>query len=184
MPPEAMSLPARYYIDPDYYRAELDWFFYGRWFHAGRADEIPNRGDFLVREIAGESLIVVRDERGELRAFYNVCRHRGTRLTEGTIGDVRVDDPMSLPRLVIQSGRLSGRRSAHGRRAGFPPGRLPALPGQSSILGRAPVPQPGRKPGAAGRSDRWRWTNGSVLGEWSGFDWQDGSSMTWRPTGS
>jgi len=76
-----MSLPARYYIDPDYYQAELAWFFSGMWFHAGRSDEIPNRGDFLVREVAGESLIVVRAERGALRAFYNVCRHRGTRLT-------------------------------------------------------------------------------------------------------
>jgi glycine betaine catabolism A len=76
-----MSLPARYYTDPDYYRAELDWFFRDMWFHAGRADEIPDRGDFLVREIAGDSLIVVRGERGALRAFYNVCRHRGTRLT-------------------------------------------------------------------------------------------------------
>jgi glycine betaine catabolism A len=84
--PEAMSLPARYYIDPAYYRAELDWFFRGMWFHAGRADEIPNRGDFLVREIAGDSLIVVRGERGALRAFYNVCRHRGTRLTEERLG--------------------------------------------------------------------------------------------------
>ena len=64
--PEAMSLPARYYIDPDHYRAELDWFFRGMWFHAGRADEIPNRGDFVVREIAGDSLIVVRDEHGEI----------------------------------------------------------------------------------------------------------------------
>src|SRR4051812_20544649 len=80
--PEAKSLPARYYTDPDYYRAELEWFFFGMWFHAGRADQIPNRGDFVVREIAGESVILVRGERGEIGAFYNVCRHRGTRLSE------------------------------------------------------------------------------------------------------
>jgi Rieske 2Fe-2S family protein len=84
--PEAMSLPARYYTDPDYYRAELEWFFFGRWIHAGRADEIPNRGDFVVREVAGESLILVRGERGEIGAFYNVCRHRGTRLCEQRSG--------------------------------------------------------------------------------------------------
>ncbi len=82
----AISLPARYYTDPDYYRAELDWFFRDKWFHAGRADEIPNRGDFVVREVAGEGVIVVRDEDGALAAYYNVCRHRGTRLTAEQAG--------------------------------------------------------------------------------------------------
>ncbi len=72
------SLPARYYIDEEYYRAELEWLFLATWFHAGRAEDIANPGQFFVREIAGESLIVVRDDRQELRAFYNVCRHRGT----------------------------------------------------------------------------------------------------------
>jgi len=81
-----MSLPARYYTDPDHYRAELEWFFFGMWFHAARAHEIPGPGDFVVREIAGESLILVRDDRGALEAFYNVCRHRGTRLTEQPSG--------------------------------------------------------------------------------------------------
>ena len=56
------------------------------WVHAGRADEIPNPGDFLVREIAGESLILVRNNEGGLSAYYNVCRHRGTRLTEEKSG--------------------------------------------------------------------------------------------------
>jgi glycine betaine catabolism A len=75
-----MSLPSRYYIDPAYYRQELDWFFGGMWFHVGRADEIPKRGDFVVREIGDESLIVLRGDREEIKAFFNVCRHRGTRL--------------------------------------------------------------------------------------------------------
>jgi len=82
LPPEAMSLPARYYIDPEYFRSELESFFVGMWVHAGRADEIANPGDFIVREIAGESLILVRINEGTLGAYYNVCRHRGTRLTD------------------------------------------------------------------------------------------------------
>jgi glycine betaine catabolism A len=86
LPPQAKSLPARYYIDPAYYRSELEWFFFGMWVHAGRADEIPNPGDFLVRDVAGESLIVVRRGDGELSAYYNVCGHRGTRLTEEKSG--------------------------------------------------------------------------------------------------
>jgi Rieske 2Fe-2S family protein len=81
-----MSLPARYYIEPEYHRSELEWFFFGMWIHAGRADEIANPGDFVVRDVAGESLIVVRREGGGLSAHYNVCRHRGTRLTEDKSG--------------------------------------------------------------------------------------------------
>jgi glycine betaine catabolism A len=83
---EAMSLPARYYTDTDYYRSELESFFFGMWIHAGRAAEIPNPGDFVVREVAGESLILVRNIEGGLSAHYNVCRHRGTRLTEEKSG--------------------------------------------------------------------------------------------------
>jgi Rieske 2Fe-2S family protein len=84
--PAAMSLPARYYTDPDYFRAELEWLFLNKWFHAGRAEEIAEPGQFVVREIAGESLIVVRDENGAVRAFHNVCRHRGTRMVSECAG--------------------------------------------------------------------------------------------------
>jgi Rieske 2Fe-2S family protein len=75
-----LSLPSRYYVDPAYYREELEWFFGRMWFHAGRADELPDRGEFVVRQVGDEGLIVVRGERGEISAFFNVCRHRGTRL--------------------------------------------------------------------------------------------------------
>jgi Rieske 2Fe-2S family protein len=90
LPDTAKSLPARYYIDKDYYREELEWFFFAMWIHAGRASEIPEIGDFVVRDVCGESVIIVRHSEG-LRAFYNVCRHRGTRLTDlmsGTLGKV------------------------------------------------------------------------------------------------
>jgi Rieske 2Fe-2S family protein len=81
-----MSLPARYYIDEEYYRTELEWLFLDRWFHAGRTEEIPEPGQFVVRQVAGESIILLRDDQGELRAYYNVCRHRGTRLVDGCSG--------------------------------------------------------------------------------------------------
>jgi Rieske 2Fe-2S family protein len=83
----ARTLPARYYIDPEHFRRELERFFGSGWFCAGRADEIPDRGDYFLREVAGESLVVLRDDRGAIRSFFNVCRHRGTRLcveAEGT----------------------------------------------------------------------------------------------------
>ena len=84
--PTAMSLPARYYTDQKYYGAELEWLFLDKWFHAGRLEDISEPGRFVVRTIAGESLIVLRDDRGGVRAYYNVCRHRGTRLVDQCSG--------------------------------------------------------------------------------------------------
>ena len=70
---------------------ERERLFFGGWFCVGRADEVPSTGDYLVRDVAGESVFVVRNREGELRAFYNVCAHRGTRLLDqepacGTLG--------------------------------------------------------------------------------------------------
>jgi glycine betaine catabolism A len=64
----------------------METFFFESWICAGRADQIPNAGDYFLREIAGESIIVVRDESGGVAAFYNVCRHRGTRLCSSAEG--------------------------------------------------------------------------------------------------
>ena len=75
-----MTLPARYYTDPEVFGRELDTFFFATWISAGRAEQIPSPGDFFLRELAGESIIITRDPSGAIRAFYNVCRHRGTRL--------------------------------------------------------------------------------------------------------
>ena len=91
-PPGARTPPARFYIDPGLYRDEVERVFCRGWLHAGRADQIPKQGNYVLREIAGESLILVRDGAGEegggdIHAFFNVCRHRGTRLctaAEGT----------------------------------------------------------------------------------------------------
>lgn len=80
LPLDARTLPARYYVDPGYYLEERERFFAGLWTCVGREDEVPNPGDAILREVADESLIIVRGEDREIRAFYNVCRHRGTRL--------------------------------------------------------------------------------------------------------
>jgi glycine betaine catabolism A len=74
------TLPARYYTDPAIFHQELDTFFTQMWVCAGRAEQIPNAGDYFLAEIANESIIVTRDPSGALQAFYNVCRHRGTRM--------------------------------------------------------------------------------------------------------
>ena len=81
------TLPARYYTDPGVFRDELETFYFGSWICAGRADAIPNAGDYFLREIGGESVIVVRDGAGGVRAHYNVCRHRGTRMCTAPQGN-------------------------------------------------------------------------------------------------
>ena len=80
------TLPRRFYTDPDFYRAELERFYFKRWICAGRADQIPNAGDYFTRTLADESVIVTRDAAGEIHALFNVCRHRGTRLCDQADG--------------------------------------------------------------------------------------------------
>ena len=76
------TLPGRYYTSAEIYAEEQERIFTARWICIGRAAEIPMAGDYLLRTIASESVIVVRGRDGAVRAFYNVCRHRGTRLCE------------------------------------------------------------------------------------------------------
>ena len=78
----ATTLPGRYYTSPEIFAAEGERIFARAWLCIGRAETIPEPGDYVLAEVAGESVIVLRDRSGELRAFYNVCRHRGTRLCE------------------------------------------------------------------------------------------------------
>jgi Rieske 2Fe-2S family protein len=82
----ARTLDGKYFTSPEVYEQETQNIFRKEWICVGRASEIPTTGDFLVREFDGESLIIVRDENGKVGCFYNVCRHRGTRITEETCG--------------------------------------------------------------------------------------------------
>ncbi len=64
------------------YDDERERIWWGGWICIGRAEEIPQPGDYLVRDLAGESIIVTRNRAGDIRAFYNVCAHRGTKLLD------------------------------------------------------------------------------------------------------
>ena len=82
----ATTLPGRYYTSPEVFADEMERLFARRWLCVGREDEIAGPGDFVLRSVLGESIIVLRDRSGVVRAFYNVCRHRGTRLCEAPAG--------------------------------------------------------------------------------------------------
>src|SRR5256714_14423045 len=91
----ARTLPGRYYTAPEVFAAEQERIFQRNWICVGRDAALADPGDYLVVEIAGESLIVLRDQSGERRAYYNVCRHRGTRLCEAPRG--RLSETIQCP---------------------------------------------------------------------------------------
>jgi Rieske 2Fe-2S family protein len=76
----ARALDARWYHAPDVFAQERERIFARDWICVGRTEQLERAGDFVTAEIAGESIIVTRGADTRLRAFYNVCRHRGTRL--------------------------------------------------------------------------------------------------------
>ena len=78
----ARTLPGRYYTSPEIFAEEVERIFARRWVCVGRAAELSEPGDYFLADVAGESVIMLRDQGGTLRAHYNVCRHRGTRLCE------------------------------------------------------------------------------------------------------
>jgi glycine betaine catabolism A len=82
----AKSLPQKYFVSPEVFADERLKIFAEEWLLVGHQSQIPNAGDFFIATIANESLIVVRDQQSQIRAFYNVCRHRGSRLKEETCG--------------------------------------------------------------------------------------------------
>lgn len=86
LPSTAFTLPARYYTDAVLFAREEEVFFRRMWVCAGRLEDIPARGRYLTREYAGDSLLIVRSGETAVRAFYNICRHRGTRLCDQESG--------------------------------------------------------------------------------------------------
>src|SRR3981081_3345688 len=82
----AKTLPQRYFVSPEVFAEEREKIFSRQWELAGHLSQIPKAGDYLVQEVAGDSLIVLRDKDAVVRGFYNVCRHRGTRLKEDACG--------------------------------------------------------------------------------------------------
>jgi Rieske 2Fe-2S family protein len=84
--PGARTLPQHYFVSPEIFEKEQNVLFSKQWMLVGHQSQIAKAGDYLVQEVAGESLVIVRDQRATIRGFYNVCRHRGTRLKEDTCG--------------------------------------------------------------------------------------------------
>jgi Rieske 2Fe-2S family protein len=82
----ARVLPGTVFVDPAIFALEQSAIFASDWLCIGRGAELPAVGDYVVRELGGDSIIVIRAADGAPHAFYNVCRHRGSRLLESAAG--------------------------------------------------------------------------------------------------
>jgi len=76
-----------FYVAQQVFDADLARIFHRHWLFAGYAFEIAKPGDFFTYRVASESVIVLRDRQGEIRAFHNVCRHRGSRICKTETGN-------------------------------------------------------------------------------------------------
>jgi Rieske 2Fe-2S family protein len=77
------SLPSSYYQSGEIFAREKEKIFYREWFCAAREEQLQKPGDYLVLDVVGESILLVRTKDMEVKAHYNVCRHRGARLVPG-----------------------------------------------------------------------------------------------------
>jgi Rieske 2Fe-2S family protein len=112
--PGARTLPRACYVSPAVFADEQERISSRLWNCAGRASSLRQPGEYLVRDIAGESILVVRGVDGPLRAFFNVCRHRGTRLCSDAAGrfEGRIQCPYHAWTYALD-GRLVGAPHMH-----------------------------------------------------------------------
>jgi len=74
-----MSLEQAFHVDPDVYYLDIKRLWRKQWLFAAHTCELKNPGDFVTYNLDSDSLILVRTEKGDIRAFHNTCRHRGSR---------------------------------------------------------------------------------------------------------
>lgn len=83
-PSDSYTLPARFYHDPEIWEYEKAAIFYRSWYYAGHVSQVAESGEFLTVKIHEQNIFVARTRQGDLKAFYNVCPHRGHELVSGT----------------------------------------------------------------------------------------------------
>jgi glycine betaine catabolism A len=104
-PPQAglePTLPSSWYRSEKVFALEKERIFCRDWLCVARAEELAGPGAYRVLDVLGESILLVRNREGELRAFYNVCRHRGTRLCR--------DSAAGPANAAVLGGGISGGR--------------------------------------------------------------------------
>ena len=80
------SLPREYYFSEDRFKEEMIKVWGEQWIYVGHISQVPERGDYFTFDVANESLIITRSSQTEIKAFFNVCRHRGLKLCDKPSG--------------------------------------------------------------------------------------------------
>ncbi|MEH6589572.1 MAG: aromatic ring-hydroxylating dioxygenase subunit alpha [Halioglobus sp.] len=97
------TLPSSWYTDAPAFELEREHIFFREWICVGREEDLNGSGDHKVLDLYGQSILMLRNERNELRAFYNVCRHRGAQLCPSTVAEDSND------RLPLKGGVVNRR---------------------------------------------------------------------------
>src|SRR5882757_5680507 len=123
------TLPSSWYYAEDIHALEKERIFCREWLCVAREEELAAPGDFRILDVADESIILVRNRQGALRAFYNVCRHRGARLCR--------TDEAAPAGMAVQGGVIAGRSilCPYHQWAYDLDGRLIAAPHMSDVPG-------------------------------------------------
>jgi phenylpropionate dioxygenase-like ring-hydroxylating dioxygenase large terminal subunit len=90
---QAEPLPPWCYTTDEFYKAEVERIFLKTWNFLGRADMVPEAGNYFTLNLVGVPIVVVRDRDGTVKAFVNSCRHRGTPLVQGSGKVIRLSCP-------------------------------------------------------------------------------------------
>ncbi len=80
------TLPSHWYFDQDHYQRELRDIWSKQWVYLCRAGSLPDTRSYRTFDLVGQPVILLRDESGDIRAFYNACRHRGATLCSDASG--------------------------------------------------------------------------------------------------
>ena len=147
-----MSLPGWLYHDPEFFEAEKKAFLRAAPQVVCHESEIAEPGDWRSLEYLGESVIVIRGDDGQVRAFSNVCRHRGSRLVDGTGGCAKVLTCPYHAWSYARDGRLVGvpHRNEY---PGLETGEAGPAPGRAGELARVPVRDAGAGRAVGRRND-------------------------------
>jgi phenylpropionate dioxygenase-like ring-hydroxylating dioxygenase large terminal subunit len=149
-PERSRTLPGRYYWDPEIFEQERRRIFHGSWQYVGHVSMLPAPGSYIVREILDQSVFLLRDRAGELKAYFNVCQHRAHRLLEG---EGQLSAIITCPYHAWAydlGGALRSARGAEGL-AGFDKGDFSLVPVRlDSFLGFLFVNLDGKAPPFAG----------------------------------
>ncbi len=120
--PELGTAPVSYEdsISPEHYELERDAIFRKTWLNVGRVEQLPRTGSYFTKELdaARTSVVVVKGKDGEVRAFHNICRHRGNKLVWNDFPGEETERHLPPVHLQVPRLALRPRRRAHLRAAG------------------------------------------------------------------